>query len=70
MLDTSRVFAHESQADLHALRSIGCSDRIVYVVPTDGGFRLSESEHGAVTRWSRWGCRNLKAIAPLVEVRY
>lgn len=70
-LDTLRVFEHETMADLHALRAVGSTDKIVYVVATDGGFRLSaELEDKAVTRWSRWGCLNLKAIAPLVEVRY
>lgn len=69
-MDASRIFALESMADLHAMRSIGCSDRLVYVVPVEGGgFSLSESPNGAITRWSRWGCKSLRPIVPLVELR-
>lgn len=65
-IDPTRVFSLETQADLHALRAIGSSPLVVYVVPTDGGWRLSLSAEGAITRWSRFGCKSLKPIAPLV----
>lgn len=67
--DAERIYILESQADLHALRAIGSSNRIVYVVPVTGGFRLATSELGAITRWSRFGCKSLKTITPLVEMR-
>lgn len=67
--DTHRIYEIESMADLYAMRSIGSTNRIVYVVPVAGGFRLSTSEIGAITRWSRFGCKSLKPITPLVEMR-
>lgn len=65
-----RTYTLESQADLHALRAVGCTDRIVYVIALEGVFYLSEQEEaGAVTRWSRWGCKSLRPVTPLVEMR-
>jgi hypothetical protein len=68
--DVQRVYALETQADLHALRAIGCSDAIVFVVRVASGFKLSPNEHpDAVTRWTRRGCTTLNPITPLVEIR-
>lgn len=68
--DVQRVYSLESQADLHALRAIGCSDATIYVVRVPSGFRLSPTQElDAVTRWTRRGCTSLNPITPLVEIR-
>jgi hypothetical protein len=69
--DVQRVYDLESQADLHALRAIGCSEAVVFVIRCERGFMLSPTQRAnAITKWTRRGCTNLAAILPLVEVRY